>query len=139
MATTARQIYVNLPVKDLNRSVQFFSKVGFEFHPRFTDQNAACMIIGENIFAMLLTEDFFKPFSKKAIADASQTTEVIMAISADSREAVDTLVERALAAGGYVSNDKTDHGFMYSWSFQDIDHHLWEVLYMDESAIDQVQ
>jgi predicted lactoylglutathione lyase len=137
MGLQASQIYVNLPVKDLNKSVEFFTKIGFEFNPQFTDENATCMIVGENIFVMLLVEEFFKTFTKKAIADATKSTEVIVAISADSKEMVDEIVHKALEAGGKPSNEPVDHGFMYGWSFQDIDGHLWELTYMDESAVHQ--
>jgi hypothetical protein len=131
----ATQIFVNLPVKDLNRSIDFFSKLGFSFNPQFTDENATCMIIGENIFAMLLVEKFFKTFTKKEISDATKNAEVILALSVDSRDKVDDLVQKAMEAGGSASTDKQDHGWMYSDGFQDPDGHLWEILYMDESAI----
>jgi uncharacterized protein len=137
MGFQVKQIYVNLPVKDLNKSVDFFTKVGFEFNPQFTDENATCMVVGENIFVMLLVENSFKTFIKKEIADATKNTEVIVAVSAESREQVDEIVNKALAAGGKPSNDPIDHGFMYGWSFQDIDGHLWELMYMEESAVDQ--
>lgn len=135
MAFQSKNIFVNLPVKNLNESVDFFSKLGFEFNPQFTDENATCMIIGENIFAMLLVEGYFKSFIKKEIADAAKTTEVIVALSADSRAQVDEIVNKALAAGAKPYNEPVDHGFMYSWSFQDIDDHLWELVYMEESAV----
>jgi predicted lactoylglutathione lyase len=131
----AAQIFVNLPVKDLNRSKDFFSKLGFQFNLQFTNEDAACMIISDTIFVMLLTERFFKTFTKKQIANAATSTEVILAISAESREKVDELVNKALTAGGGVSNEKQDHGWMYAWSFQDLDGHLWEVLYTDPNAI----
>ncbi|MGH8908888.1 MAG: VOC family protein [Egibacteraceae bacterium] len=131
------KIFVNLPVKDLRESVAFFTKLGFEFNPQFTDENATCMIIGEDSFVMLLVEDFFKTFTKKAIADASTHTEVIVALSAESREGVDEMVNEALAAGGKPANDPMDHGFMYGWSFQDIDEHIWEVFHMDSSVIER--
>lgn len=131
----SRQIYVNLPVKDLNKSVEFFTKLGFTFNPTFTDKNASCMIISKDIYVMLLVEPFFKTFIKKEIADSKKTSEAIIAISAESREEVDELVGKALANGGKKYNDPSDHGWMYSWSFQDLDGHLWEVLYMDESKI----
>lgn len=137
MGLKAAQIYVNLPVKDLNKSVEFFTKVGFEFNPQFTDENATCMVVGENIFVMLLVEEFFKTFTKKDIADATKSTEVIVAFSANSKEMVDEIVHKALAAGGMPSNEPVDHGFMYGWSFQDIDGHLWELMYLDESAGNQ--
>ncbi|WP_409342812.1 VOC family protein [Paenibacillus sp. MBLB4367] len=137
MGVQAAKIFVNLPVKDLNKSVEFFTKIGFEFNAQFTDENATCMIVGENIFVMLLVEEFFKKFTKKEISDATQSTEVIVSLSADSRESVDELVNKALDAGGKPSNDPKDHGFMYEWGFQDIDGHLWEFSYMDESAFPQ--
>ncbi|MCQ6557385.1 VOC family protein [Paenibacillus mendelii] len=137
MGTQADKIFVNLPVKDLKKSIDFFTALGFEFNAQYTDDNATCMVISEHIFVMLLVEDFFQTFTKKAISDSTKTTEVILALSANSREAVDELVHKALAAGGKASNDPADHGFMYAWSFQDIDGHLWEIMYMDESAADQ--
>jgi predicted lactoylglutathione lyase len=137
MGITAEKIFVNLPIKDLKKSVDFFSKIGFEFNAQFTNENSTCMIISENIFVMLLEEDFFKTFTKKEISDATKSTEVILGLSAESREQVDELVNKALAAGGKASNEPIDHGFMYGWSFQDIDGHLWELFYMDESVIQQ--
>ncbi|MBG9943968.1 VOC family protein [Brevibacillus formosus] len=137
MALQSKQIFVNLPVKDLNKSIDFFTAIGYEFNPQFTDQNAACLVIGENIFAMLLVEEFFQTFTKKELADATRSTEVIVALSADSKEQVDEIVNKALAAGATPSNDPVDHGFMYSWSFQDLDGHLWEFLYMDQGAVPQ--
>lgn len=139
MGVQADKIFVNLPVKDLNKSIDFFSKVGFEFNAQFTNENATCMVISENIFVMLLAEDFFKTFTKKEISDATKSTEVIVALSAESKEKVDEIVNKALAAGGKPSNNPVDQGFMYGWSFQDIDSHLWEVIYMDESVVDQDQ
>ncbi|EHB46488.1 MULTISPECIES: VOC family protein [Paenibacillus] len=135
MALKCDNIFVNLPVKDLDRTKDFFTKIGFEFNPQFTDKNAACLMIGDNIFAMLLVEDYFKTFTKKDLSNAANTTEVILALSAESKEQVDEIVNNALAAGGSPSNDPVDHGFMYSWSFQDPDGHLWEVLYMDPSNV----
>lgn len=129
------QIFVNLPVKDLNRTIDFFTKLGFTFNPQFTDENATCMIIGENIFAMLLVEKFFNTFTKKQISDATKNAEVIVALSVDSRERVDDIIRKAMDAGASASTDKQDHGWMYSNGFQDLDGHLWEVFYMDENAI----
>ena len=128
------QIYLNLPVKDLDRSVGFFRQLGYSFDPKFTDDNATCMIVGENIFVMLLVEKFFQTFTSKAIADASRTTEAIVCLSADSRVAVDLLADKALAAGGTPSGELQDHGWMYGRSFQDLDGHLWEVVHMDLTA-----
>lgn len=138
MALTSSMIFVNLPVKDLDKSKEFFGKVGYEFNPQFTDQKAACMVISENITAMLLTESFFQTFlNHKEIADATKHTEVLVALSAESRAQVDEIVERALAAGGKAHGEPSDHGFMYSRSFEDPDGHIWEYLYMDMSAIEQ--
>ncbi|MFX3650680.1 MAG: VOC family protein [Paenibacillus sp.] len=134
MAIRAKQIFVNLPVQDLKKSVEFFTKVGFEFDANFTDEFATCMIIGENIYAMLLVEERFQSFISKKISNAADTTEVIVALSVDSREQVDVIVQAALDAGAKPSNEPQDHGFMYGWSFQDLDDHLWEVSYMDLSA-----
>lgn len=130
----ATQIYLNLPVKDLNRSVEFFKALGFSFNPEFTDENATCMIINDNAFVMLLVEGFFKTFTSKKIADSTDTTEAIMAFSVDSREAVDETVRNALAAGGSPSQEVQDYGFMYNHSFQDPDGHLWEVMWMDPAG-----
>lgn len=134
VAIRAKQIFVNLPVQDLKKSVEFFTKVGFEFEANFTDESATCMIIGENIYAMLLVEERFQSFISKKISNAAETTEVIVALSVDSREQVDVIVQAALNAGGKPSNEPQNHGFMYGWSFQDLDDHLWEVSYMDISA-----
>jgi hypothetical protein len=130
----AKQIFVNLPVKDLNRSVDFFTKVGYTFNPQFTNDKATCMIIGENIYAMLLVEEFFKTFTKKEIADATKTTEVLICLSAESRTEVDDLVGKAILAGGTTASEKQDHGFMYTHSFQDLDGHVWEIMHMDLAA-----
>lgn len=135
MALKMDKIFVNLPVKDLGKSMEFFTKIGFEFNPQFTDENATCMMISDHIFVMLLVEDFFKTFTNKEISNSAATTEVIIALSADSKEQVDEIVNKALDAGAGKSNDPVDHGFMYSWSFEDIDGHLWEVMYMDPSMV----
>ncbi|RHW38111.1 glyoxalase/bleomycin resistance/extradiol dioxygenase family protein [Neobacillus notoginsengisoli] len=131
MALKAEKLFVNLPVKDLQKSIEFFKEIGFEFEPRFTDDNATCMIIGENIYTMLLVEEFFQTFTKKEVVDSTRSTEVILSLTAGSRGEVDAIVSRAIDAGGKLSNDPQDHGFMYSWSFQDLDGHLWEVFYME--------
>lgn len=135
----AKQIFVNLPVKDLNRSKEFFTALGFSINPQFTDDKAACVVMGENIYAMLLTEPFFKTFTRKEIADATKTTEVLIALDAESREAVDDMVRRAVDAGGSLYADPQDHGWMYQHSFADPDGHQWEVAYMDEAALQQMQ
>ena len=133
----ATQIYVNLPVKNLNKSVEFFTKLGFSFNAQFTDENATCMIISDDIYVMLLVEPFFKSFTKKDICDTAKATESIICLSAENRERVDDLVNRALKAGGKAPNEKNDQGWMYGWGFEDIDGHLWEIVFMDESAIPQ--
>ncbi|MDQ3015919.1 MAG: VOC family protein [Bacteroidota bacterium] len=129
----AKQIFLNLPVKDLQKSISFFTNLGFTFNPQFTDENATCMIIGENINVMLLVEKFFQTFTKKEIANAHQTTEAIIAISVDSRDKVDQMVQNATDAGGSSHREVKDHGWMYEHGFQDLDGHLWEVLYIDET------
>ncbi|MGI0025453.1 MAG: VOC family protein [Nitrososphaera sp.] len=131
----ATKIFVNLPVKDLNKTIAFFTKLGFTFNPQFTDENATCMIVGEDIFVMLLVDKFFKTFTKKEICDTTKDTEVIVALSAESREKVDHMINKVIEAGGREPREPQDHGWMYGRSFQDIDGHLWEVFYMDESAI----
>jgi uncharacterized protein len=129
------KIFVNLPVKDLNRSVEFFTTLGYKFNPQFTDENATCMIIGEDSFVMLLVEKFFKTFTPKPIADAKSGTEVLVALSANSREEVNFMVETALAAGARRYKEPDDKGFMYGWGFEDLDGHIWEYFWMDPSAI----
>ena len=130
----AKKIFVNLPVKDLNKSIEFFTKLGFTFNPQFTDDKATCMIVGENIFVMLLVEERFKDFTKKKISDATKSTEVLIAIDADTRQQVDDTIRKALDAGGTTYLDPQDHGWMYIHSFADLDGHQWEIAYMDESA-----
>ncbi len=125
-----RQLFVNLPVKDLDRSVRFFTALGFTFNPQFTDENATCMIIGSDCYAMLLVEKFFATFTDKPIADAARSVEVINAIGLDSREDVDAMADKALASGGSAFADPKDYGFMYQRSFQDPDSHLWELFHM---------
>lgn len=125
-----RQLFVNLPVKDLDRSVKFFTALGFEFNPQFTDENATCMLIGSDCYAMLCVEKFFSTFTDKRIADTARSAEVINAIGLDSREEVDAMADKALASGGSKFNDPKDYGFMYGRSFQDPDGHLWEVFHM---------
>ena len=128
-------IFVNLPVKDLNKTIDYFTKLGFKFNPQFTDENATCMIVGEDIFVMFLVEKFFRTFTKKEICDASKNTEVIVALSLESREKVDQIVNKAIESGGRESREPQDHGWMYGRSFEDINGHIWEIIYMDESAV----
>nr|WP_309756578.1 VOC family protein [Flavobacterium sp.] len=131
----ASKIFINLAVKDLKKSVAFFTKLGFSFNPQFTDEHATCMIIGDTIFAMLLTEQRFKDFTKKEICNAHKNTEVLIAIDADSREKVDEMVKTAVDAGGSLYMEPQDHGWMYGHSFADLDGHQWEIFYMDEKAV----
>ncbi len=131
----ATQIFVNLPVKDLNKAIEFFTKLDFKFNTQFTDENATCMIVGENIFVMLLVEKFFKTFTKKEICDTIKNTEVMVALSTDSKEKVDEMINKAIESGGNESREPQNHGWMYGRSFEDIDGHIWEIIYMDEKAI----
>ncbi|MCT4352796.1 VOC family protein [Streptomyces sp. Je 1-79] len=132
-----QMIFVNLPVKDLEASKAFWGKLGYSFNPQFTDETAACMVISDTIFAMLLTEAKFKEFTKpgKEIADATRTTQVLLALSAESREKVDELADGALAAGGSPAKEPLDYGTMYGRSFTDPDGHHWEVMWMDPAAV----
>ena len=133
----ATKIFVNLAVKDLDASVDFFSGLGFSFNPRFTDETATCMIVAEDIFVMLLTEDKFRTFTPKEICDARKCTEVLVCLSCDSRGKVDELVRKAVAAGGTAYNEAQDHGFMYGHGFQDLDGHIWELIHMEPSALER--
>ena len=131
------KIFVNLPVKDLDKSKEFFGKLGFSFNPQFTDETAASMVISDDIYAMLLTHRKFKEFTQKEIADATKTTEVLIALSMDSREEVDSFVDKALASGATKAREPADHGFMFERSFNDLDGHIWEIFHMDMSAFPQ--
>ena len=133
----ATKIFVNLPVKDLKKSIEFFTKLDFTFNAQFTDETAACMMVSEDIFVMLLTHDKFKTFTPKTICDATKSTEVLVCLSAASRENVNAMVRKAVAAGGTTYNAPQDHGFMYGHGFQDLDGHIWELFYMEPSAIHQ--
>ena len=133
----ATDIFVNLPVRDLNKSVEFFTKLGYQFNAQFTDETATCMIVGEHIFVMLLTHDKFKTFTPKAICDATKSTEVLVCLSTESRAKVNEMVGKAVAAGGTTYNKPQDHGFMYGHGFQDLDGHIWELIYMEPSAVKQ--
>ena len=128
---SSRMIFVNLPVRDLQKSIEFFTRLGFTFNPRFTDDNATCMIVSEQASVMLLATPFFQTFTKNAICDTSTHTEALVALSCSSREEVDEMVAKAIAAGGKHAMPATDHGFMYGWSFYDLDNHHWEVMWMD--------
>ena len=133
----AAKIFVNLPVKNINKSVEFFTYLGFTFDSQFTDETATCMVVAENIFVMLLTEAKFKTFTPKAICDATSCTEVLVCLTAENREKVDELVGKAVTAGGTTYNDPQDHGFMYGHGFQDLDGHIWEIIFMEAGAINQ--
>lgn len=124
------QIFVNLPVADLQASIAFFTRLGFTFNPQFTDDTATCMIVSDTIFVMLLTHDKFKTFTPKPISDAKAATEVLVCLSRNSREAVDAMVSEAVAAGGATYNEPQDHGFMYGHGFSDLDGHIWELIHM---------
>src|SRR6266513_498198 len=132
------KIFVNLPVRDLNKSVAFFTKLGVKFNAQFPDETATYMIVGEDIYVMLLTHAKFKTFTPKKICDATKSTEVLVCLSSESREKVDEMVRKAVAAGGTTYNEPQDHGFMYGHGFQDLDSHIWEVIFMEPSAVNQV-
>ncbi|MCC9073028.1 glyoxalase/bleomycin resistance/extradiol dioxygenase family protein [Flavobacterium sp. F-65] len=127
------EIFLNLPVKDLKRSMGFFTELGFTFNLNFTDDKAACLEIGENIFAMLLLEEFFKTFTKKQICNTATTSEILMALSVDSREKVDEIIASVVKAGGTEYMEAKDYGWMYQKAFLDLDGHHWEIFFMDES------
>lgn len=133
----ATKIFVNLPVKDLKKSIEFFTQLGYSFNPQFTDETATCMIISEDIYAMLLTHEKFKAFTPKEICDATKSSEVLICLSCDSREQVDEMVRKAVAAGGTTYNQPQDHGFMYGHGYQDLDGHIWELMWMDPGAVNQ--
>jgi uncharacterized protein len=131
----SRKIFVNLPIKNMEKSQAFFKSLGFAFNPQFTNEQGACLVISEDHnYVMLLVEPFFSTFIKKSIADASKTTEVLVCISCESRSEVDELVKKAVAAGGKTPNAAQDHGFMYGHGFEDLDGHLWELVWMDPNA-----
>jgi predicted lactoylglutathione lyase len=128
-------IFVNLPVKNLTQSIAFFTQLGYTFNPQFTDETATCMVVSDTIFVMLLTEAKFKSFTPKPVCDATQSTEVLICLSCQSRAEVDERVRTAVAAGGSTFNEAQDHGFMYAHSFQDLDGHIWELVYMEPQAV----
>lgn len=130
-----KQIFVNLPVKNLVKTKEFFAHLGYSFNAQFTNDDAACMVVSDTIYVMLLTEPFFKGFTKKAIANAKETTEVLVCLSCESRAEVDDLVSKALAAGGKAPIAPQDHGFMYAHGFEDLDGHQWELVYMDPGHV----
>jgi predicted lactoylglutathione lyase len=131
----ATKIFVNLPVKNLNKSIEFFTKLGFSFNQQFTDETATCMIVTDDIFVMLLTEEKFKTFTPKEICDTKKYTEVLVALSLENRAKVDEMVRKAVGAGGATYNEPQDHGFMYAHGFQDLDGHIWELFFMEPGAV----
>ena len=131
-----KQIFVNLPVKDLKKSVEFFTSLGYSFNPQFTDENATCMIISDEIYVMLLVEKFFQTFTTKEIADAKKQVEAIICLSMDSREE-DEIVKKGVSGGAKVTKTN-DHGWMYQSGFEDLDGHLWEFAYMDTAALEKM-
>jgi len=132
--TNGRKMFLNLAVHDLERSKTFFSSLGFSFNPKFTDDKAACMVVSDQAFVMLLTQPFFKTFTTHELCDTSKYTEGLLGLSCESRAEVDKLVNKAIAAGGRHAMEPQDHGFMYGWSFYDLDGHHWEVFWMDPKA-----
>jgi uncharacterized protein len=131
------KIFVNLPVKRLQESIEFYTALGYSFNPQFTDETAACMIVSEDIYVMLLTEAKFKEFTPKEICDATKSTEVLVCLSCESRDNVDDLVRKAVAVGGTTHADPIDYGFMYQHGYQDPDGHIWELVYMEPAAVAQ--
>lgn len=131
----ATQVFVNLPVKDLNRSKDFFNRLGFSFNPQFTDDKAACMVLNDSGYVMLLSESFFQNFTRKKIADATKETEVLVSLSADSRERVNELTDKALSIGASKASEPQVMDNMYGRSFSDLDGHIWEIIWMDMNSI----
>lgn len=128
--------FVNLPVKDLNKSIGFFSKLGFNFNQQFTDEKATCMIISDESYVMLVTEPFYQTFTVKKIADTTKTTEVLVTLALDSRASVDAMAVKAVQAGGKQAQEPHDQGWMYDRSFEDLDGHMWSVIWMDPSKVE---
>lgn len=133
---TRHKLFVNIPVADLQRSITFFEALGFRFNTQFTDATATCMLVGEDAYFMLLTRDKFAGFSPRPAGDPQTHTTALFALSVDSRTDVDEMVRKAVAAGGAHAMDAQDHGFMYAWSFYDVDGHHWEVFWMDPAAVE---
>jgi predicted lactoylglutathione lyase len=132
---TAHKLFINIPVNDLQRSIEFFEALGFAFNQQFTDATATCMLVGEDAYFMLLDKQRFAGFSHRPMGDPRKETNALFAISVNSRAEVDETVNTAIAAGGSHAVDPQDHGFMYGWSFRDLDGHHWEVFWMDPSAV----
>jgi len=132
-------LFVNLAVKNLDKSIEYFTKLGYTFNPKFTDKTSTCMIFNENTYFMLLSEEKFKSFTPKAMCDTSKSVETFLAVSVDTRQAVDDIAEKALAAGGSSAGETEDYGFMYSVPIEDLDGHTWNYFYMDMAAFDKAQ
>ncbi|MFD7604782.1 VOC family protein [Streptomyces mirabilis] len=130
-----QMIFVNLAVNDVDTSKKFFTELGYTINPQFTTDDCACVVISDTIIAMLLSKQRYADFTKKEIADATKTSEVLLCLSAESREKVDELCDKALAAGGSGTREAQDHGFMYGRAFDDLDGHTWEVMWMDPAAV----
>ena len=128
-------IFVNLPVKSFKRSKEFFTKLGYSFNPQFTDETSGCLVLGENLYSMLLEEEKFKSFITEDISDASKTAEVLTALTAENREEVDRMVDLAVSLGGKEYKEPSDLGFMYTRVFQDLDNHRWEIFWMDPNFV----
>jgi hypothetical protein len=131
----ATKVFINLPVNDLEKSKTFFKALGYDFNPQFTDEKAACMVISDNIYAMLLTESYFATFTKKEVSNAKQSTEVLIALDATSKDEVKRIVAKAEKLGATIYNEPADHGWMYQHSFADLDGHQWEFAYLDETQL----
>lgn len=129
-----QQVFINLPVSDLPRAIRFYQALGYSLNPKFTDERAACVVISDTIYVMLLVRDFFQGFTRKSVADAHTQLQTLIALSADSRDEVDAVMDKALAAGGSEAGEPRDYGFMFQRSYADLDGHTWEVFFMDESA-----
>ncbi|PWU69874.1 VOC family protein [Gracilibacillus dipsosauri] len=134
MTFSPSMTFINLPVKDLEKSMNFFKQIGFSFNPQFTDENAASMVINDNTFSMLLTEAHFQNFTDKEIVNATKQTECLVSFAVESREQVDAIIKKAIAAGGSYASEPRDYGYMYQVGFQDLDGHIWEVFHMDQSG-----
>ncbi|GGN76536.1 glyoxalase [Streptomyces albiflavescens] len=130
-----QMIFVNLPVADVDTSKKFFTELGYTINPQFTTDDCACVVISDTIIAMMLSKQRYADFTKKQIADSTKTSEVLLCLSAESREKVDELVDGAIAAGGTATGETQDHGFMYGRAFDDPDGHTWEVMWMDPTAV----
>lgn len=135
---TSRKVFINLPVNDLQATKTFFSKLGFDYDPRFSDEKATCMVLSDEGYVMLLQKEYFNTFTRRGAADPSKGSEVLIALSCTSREEVDKLVDTALANGGSQATETQDHGFMYTRTFYDLDGHHWELFHMDMAAAEKM-